>query len=92
MGGGNGGHHSSHRVTLYPQSTDGLCTPVNRTSIIPVMSAARRTSTFRPCIDLHDGLVKQIVGGTLSDASPEQLKTNFVARSLGFMPVHFATS
>ena len=42
------------------------------------MSAARRRSLFKPCIDLHDGKVKQIVGGTLSDA-PESLKTNFVA-------------
>lgn len=33
---------------------------------------------FRPCIDLHEGKVKQIVGGTLSDA-PEQLRTNFVS-------------
>jgi phosphoribosylformimino-5-aminoimidazole carboxamide ribotide isomerase len=33
---------------------------------------------FRPCIDLHEGRVKQIVGGTLSgDASA--LVTNFVA-------------
>jgi len=33
---------------------------------------------FRPCIDLHEGKVKQLVGGTLSnDAS--QVKTNFVA-------------
>lgn len=32
---------------------------------------------FRPCIDLHHGVVKQIVGGTLSDASDTQLKTNF---------------
>ena len=32
---------------------------------------------FRPCIDLHNGKVKQIVGGTLSDgADPE---TNFVS-------------
>jgi phosphoribosylformimino-5-aminoimidazole carboxamide ribotide isomerase len=32
---------------------------------------------FRPCIDLHEGRVKQIVGGSLgSDAPP---KTNFVA-------------
>ncbi len=31
---------------------------------------------FRPCIDLHQGRVKQIVGGTLSDNSAE-LKTNF---------------
>ena len=23
---------------------------------------------FRPCIDLHEGKVKQIVGGTLGDA------------------------
>ena len=34
---------------------------------------------FRPCIDLHNGKVKQIVGSTLSDDSPQQLKTNFVA-------------
>ena len=33
-------------------------------------------SLFRPCIDLHDGKVKQIVGGTLSD-SGSGLKTNF---------------
>ena len=33
---------------------------------------------FRPCIDLHEGRVKQIVGGTLSD-EPGQLKTNFVS-------------
>ena len=33
-------------------------------------------SLFRPCIDLHDGVVKQIVGGTLTD---DGAKTNFVA-------------
>ncbi|HUA68538.1 MAG TPA: phosphoribosylformimino-5-aminoimidazole carboxamide ribotide isomerase [Candidatus Saccharimonadales bacterium] len=31
---------------------------------------------FRPCIDLHEGKVKQIVGGTLADSS---LRTNFVS-------------
>jgi phosphoribosylformimino-5-aminoimidazole carboxamide ribotide isomerase len=31
---------------------------------------------FRPCIDLHEGKVKQIVGGTLGDAG---LQTNFVS-------------
>ena len=31
---------------------------------------------FRPCIDLHEGKVKQIVGGTLGDAGPH---TNFVS-------------
>jgi len=33
---------------------------------------------FRPCIDLHQGKVKQIVGGTLSDNS-ENLVENFVS-------------
>jgi phosphoribosylformimino-5-aminoimidazole carboxamide ribotide isomerase len=31
---------------------------------------------FRPCIDLHEGRVKQIVGGTLGDSGP---RTNFVS-------------
>src|ERR1017187_7649210 len=31
---------------------------------------------FRPCIDLHEGKVKQIVGGTLGDSGP---RTNFVS-------------
>ena len=33
---------------------------------------------FRPCIDLHSGQVKQIVGGTLSERVND-LKTNFVS-------------
>ncbi len=33
---------------------------------------------FRPCIDLHQGQVKQIVGGTLRDGD-QGLRTNFVA-------------
>ena len=33
---------------------------------------------FRPCIDLHNGCVKQIVGGTLTDDGTS-LHTNFVA-------------
>lgn len=33
---------------------------------------------FRPCIDLHEGQVKQIVGGTLSDLA-DSPRTNFVA-------------
>lgn len=33
---------------------------------------------FRPCIDLHEGRVKQIVGGTLSDDG-RGLRTNFVS-------------
>jgi phosphoribosylformimino-5-aminoimidazole carboxamide ribotide isomerase len=33
---------------------------------------------FRPCIDLHEGKVKQIVGGTLTGAAAA-LRTNFVS-------------
>src|SRR6185436_11387757 len=33
---------------------------------------------FRPCIDLHEGKVKQIVGGTLSDDA-SKVRTNFVS-------------
>ena len=46
-----------------------------------------RKSLFRPCIDLHDGHVKQIVGGTLSETDPGSLKTNFVAKyAMGAAP------
>ena len=33
---------------------------------------------FRPCIDIHNGKVKQIVGGSLSDTGRET-KENFVS-------------
>ncbi|HKP97592.1 MAG TPA: phosphoribosylformimino-5-aminoimidazole carboxamide ribotide isomerase [Fibrobacteria bacterium] len=39
-------------------------------------------TAFRPCIDLHQGKVKQIVGGTLSDTG-EGLRTNFVSEHDG---------
>lgn len=42
-------------------------------------STSRRTSLFRPCIDIHSGLVKQIVGSSLKDSASEELLTNFVA-------------
>lgn len=34
---------------------------------------------FRPCIDLHGGMVKQIVGSTLRDDAPDEIRTNFIA-------------
>ena len=34
---------------------------------------------FRPCIDLHNGQVKQIVGGSLNDNDQQSLKTNYVS-------------
>ena len=38
---------------------------------------------FRPCIDLHQGKVKQIVGGSLSDENTTVLETNFEAHNPG---------
>ena len=43
---------------------------------------------FRPCIDLHHGRVKQIVGATLSDASPDTLRTNFIS---DYSPAYYAS-
>ena len=37
-----------------------------------------KMTRFRPCIDLHAGQVKQIVGGTL-DSKTAALQTNFVS-------------
>ena len=42
---------------------------------------------FRPCIDLHEGRVKQIVGSTLRDCDSATLQTNF---SSTFPPSHYA--
>ena len=42
------------------------------------MNPPPRRARFRPCLDLHDGRVKQIVGGTLSDDG-RGLRTNFVS-------------
>jgi phosphoribosylformimino-5-aminoimidazole carboxamide ribotide isomerase len=35
---------------------------------------------FRPCIDIHAGEVKQIVGSTLTDENDNAPVTNFVAK------------
>lgn len=41
---------------------------------------------FRPCIDIHNGKVKQIVGGSLRDEG-NQATENFVAQQdAAFLP------
>ncbi|KAK0526410.1 Enzyme that catalyzes the fourth step in the histidine pathway [Tilletia horrida] len=49
--------------------------------------AQRRRSLFRPCIDIHSGVVKQIVGGSLNDADANSTRTNHVS---AHPPAHFA--
>ncbi len=44
----------------------------------PPRATGRPVTLFRPCIDLHDGKVKQIVGGSISDDAGT-LRTNFVS-------------
>ncbi len=46
---------------------------------LPQLDTALKMTRFRPCIDLHAGQVKQIVGGTL-DSSTSELKTNYVSK------------
>ncbi len=43
---------------------------------------------FRPCIDLHNGKVVQIVGGSLRDDLPGALETNFTSEH---SPAEYAT-
>lgn len=43
---------------------------------------------FRPCIDLHQGKVKQIIGSSLSENEPDTLVTNFVSEK---PPAWYAT-
>lgn len=42
---------------------------------------------FIGCIDLHNGQVKQIVGGTLTDKSSDDVKTNFIS---SLPPSHYS--
>jgi phosphoribosylformimino-5-aminoimidazole carboxamide ribotide isomerase len=46
--------------------------------MVAAMSEPARRARFRPCLDLHEGQVKQIVGGTLSNDGTG-LRTNFVS-------------
>ena len=39
---------------------------------------------FRPCIDIHNGKVKQIVGGSLTDVQ-DQAQENFVSEQDDFI-------
>ena len=43
---------------------------------------------FRPCIDLHEGVVKQIVGSSLTDQITDHILTNYVADK---PPAYFAS-
>lgn len=51
---------------------------IDRESVTLKLSTIKETMKFRPCIDLHNGQVKQIVGSTLTDdKESSSLNTNF---------------
>ena len=52
--------------------------PPNSHCISPHLDPMLSMTRFRPCIDLHSGQVKQIVGGTLRQEN-SALKTNHVS-------------
>jgi len=60
------------RPEVFPGGYSPLCGQV--VLQIPIVM-----TRFRPCIDLHSGQVKQIVGGTLS-VQVSELKTNHVSQ------------
>ncbi|KAH7686401.1 1-(5-phosphoribosyl)-5- ((5-phosphoribosylamino)methylideneamino)imidazole-4-carboxamide isomerase protein [Dioscorea alata] len=67
----------SHR---HPQTKTSLWSSGILRSASPCYQAIRCAVRFRPCIDIHKGKVKQIVGSTLQDlasSSSSALVTNF---------------
>ncbi|KAA8490844.1 Hisn3 [Porphyridium purpureum] len=69
---------------------EACCSAVNRAQVSESGSrraSAPRVMRFRPCIDLHGGKVKQIVGGTLTDERGARPTTNFETE---LPPSHYA--
>ena len=62
--------------TISP-STHAACGQANQ--LFNSSDLTEKMTKFRPCIDLHSGQVKQIVGGTLSQVAAD-LKTNYVSK------------
>jgi phosphoribosylformimino-5-aminoimidazole carboxamide ribonucleotide (ProFAR) isomerase len=67
------GSTSGFSPEAFAQLNLGTFQPLTKPAIPATMTR------FRPCIDLHAGEVKQIVGGTL-DSTSEALKTNYVSK------------
>ncbi|QLL32272.1 hypothetical protein HG536_0C04410 [Torulaspora globosa] len=51
-----------------------------RLGTAPVAAVVAGMTRFVGCIDLHNGQVKQIVGGTLTESEQEAPRTNFVSQ------------
>lgn len=71
----------SRAITISPSISEGAAEELWRQSLchLKTCTLQGKMTQFRPCIDLHSGQVKQIVGGTLSNIA-EDLKTNYVSK------------
>ena len=77
-------HHVEERLAaaiakLVQERPSDPLAALSKALLSSTMSASARFAKFRPCIDLHQGKVKQIVGSTLSDDPGQGPVTNFEA-------------
>lgn len=103
----NGREESSTTRKKEPRTSAQAISTLSSSSLPPrslSQMTSRRKSLFRPCIDLHQGVVKQIVGASLRDddeakdralasssasaSRPSSLKTNFTST---LSPAHYAS-
>lgn len=72
-------HHELPYAVRSAAKNNNLYLPNEYDTMTPNKADFREINMqFRPCIDIHNGKVKQIVGGSLSDRD-NQAKENFVA-------------
>lgn len=72
---------ASRETTIVTACRDEFMCFIRRVQPVQCVSmvVGENTMQFRPCIDIHNGKVKQIVGGSLTDAG-SQAQENFVAK------------
>ncbi|VFQ99610.1 unnamed protein product [Cuscuta campestris] len=81
-----GANYASSKPIFFCRETLNLALPFqSRNTKLPTIGyrnpAIKCSARFRPCIDIHKGIVKQIVGSTLQDTKDgdSSLVTNFVS-------------
>ena len=64
---------------MYKNTCSYVIMSVRKQNIHVRTDDRRRKMEFRPCIDIHNGSVKQIVGGSLRDRGDEAVE-NYVSK------------
>ena len=68
-----------HKLPFFGKvSAYDLCMMESEITDFDKIDSRKKDMEFRPCIDIHNGSVKQIVGGSLKDQG-DQARENFVA-------------